>query len=208
MDTFDPNEAKFTALREDLHRRYGHALPAADIDRALDELIDGHKAQAKVHDFLPIIVEREVTEELEGRAWGDGGATRRQEILFVCEHNTGRSQIASVIARHYAGDQALIRSVGPRPQPIGNEGIERLLRERGFDTSLVYPKELTSRTIHESDVVILIGGDELDAYRANAAEVWDVPDPELMDDVEVSAVIDDIAARVLNLLEARGLDVG
>ncbi|AWB82787.1 heat-shock protein HtpX [Corynebacterium yudongzhengii] len=132
-------------------------------------------------------------------------SNRRRKILFVCEHNTGRSQIASVIARHHAEDRALIRSVGPDPQPIGNAEIVNQLNERGYDTSLVYPKELTSRTIYESDYVVLIGGDELDGFRDNAAEEWHIDDPETMDADGVSKVIDDIDARVRNLLEQEGV---
>lgn len=156
---------------------------------------------------MPIIVEREATAAIEERAWAEGAETRRQEMLFICEHNAGRSQIASVIAGHYAGDQALVRSVGADPRQTGNEEIARQLGERGFDTSLVYPKELTSRTIYESDIVVLIGGDELDAWQENATEQWDIADPESMDADGVSAVIDDINARALELLERQGITV-
>lgn len=207
MTTPDPNALKYKALREDLHRRYDHALPGEDIDRVLDDLIERHKSEASVHTFIPVIVEREATAAIEERAWSEGAETRRQEILFVCEYNTGRSQIASVVGRHFAGDQALIRSVGPKPTKIANPEIIRQLNARGYDTSLVYPKELTSRTIYDSDTVILIGGSELDAWRDRATERWDVRDPEAMDSDGVAAVIDDISDRVFGLLEQQGIDL-
>ncbi len=206
-DAPHPNALKFKAMREDLHRRYDHALASAEIDRILDEMISQHTESARIQHFVPIIVEREATEEIENLAWGDGLHTRRQEILFICRHNTGRSQVASVIARHLVGEGALVRSVGPDPRPIGNPEILRQLQRRGYDTSLVYPKQLTSRTIYESDVVILVGGDELRDFRDNAAEIWNIPDPEGMDAVGVGAVIDDIERRVRALLAKQGLQV-
>lgn len=206
-ETPDVNKLKFKALREDLHRRYDHALPAGDIDQLLDEMITRHEGAAKVRTFLPIIVEREATEAIEERAWADGFDTRREEILFVCPHNTARSQIASVVARHYAADQALIRSVGPDPKQIENPEIVRELEARGFDTSLVYPKQLTSRTIHESDVVILLGRAGLEDYENNATEVWEVPNPDDADVDGVRLAIDDITERVLTLLEQHGVSV-
>lgn len=206
-ETPDVNKLKFKALREDLHRRYDHALPAGDIDQLLDDLIARHEREAKVRAFLPIIVEREAVETIEERAWADGFDTRRDEILFVCPHNTSRSQIASVVARHHAGDQALIRSVGPDPKLIENPEIARELEARGFDTGLVYPKELTSRTIHESDVVILLAREGLEDYENNATEVWAVPDADVAGIDGVRAAIDDITERVLTLLEQQGISV-
>ena len=206
-DTPGPNALKFRALREDLHRRYDHALAATDIDRILDELISEHTETAKIQTFVPIIVEREATEEIENLAWLDGSHTRRREILFVCRHNTGRSQLASVIARHLAGEQALFRSVGPEPRVIGNPEIIRQLRERGYDTSLIYPKQLTSRTIFESDVVVLIGPEELRDYQGSATESWAVRDPEGMDAAGVAEVIDEIERHVRALLDKQRLPV-
>lgn len=203
----DPNELKFAALREDLHRRYDHALPAPEVDEVLDELIDRHRSRATVTTFLPIIVEREATAEIEKRAWGEGAATRRREVLFVCPHNTGRSQVASVVARHHAGNELLIRSVGPDPRPIENPEILRELQARGFDTSLVYPKELTSRTIHESDLVILLDRAGLSSYENEATETWDVPDPDPADAAGVAEAIDRISERVLDLLRRQGINV-
>ncbi|MDR7330463.1 arsenate-mycothiol transferase ArsC [Corynebacterium guangdongense] len=206
-DAPDPNALKFRALREDLHRRYDHALAARDIDRILDELISEHTETAKIRTFIPIIVEREATEEIENLAWLGGAHTRRREILFVCRHNTGRSQIASVIARHLAGEQALFRSVGPEPRAMGNPEIIRQLQERGYDTSLIYPKQLTSRTIYESDVVVLIGPEELRDYQGRATETWDVADPEGMDAAGVAGVIEEIEGHVRALLDRQKLPV-
>lgn len=202
-DIPDMNKLRFKAVREDLHRRYDHAVPEEDIDRYFDDLVAHHEETAKVRTFLPIIVEREATAAIEKAAWADGTHTRRQEILFVCPHNTGRSQIASVVARHYAGEQALIRSVGPDPKPIENPEIVRELEARGFDTSLVYPKELTSRTIHDSDVVILLGRAGLEDFEGIATEIWEVPDPDNADSDGVKAAVDQIAERVFELLEKR-----
>lgn len=200
-NTPDLNSLKFKVLREDLHRRYDHALPAEQVDEILDGLIAEHSEAANVQTFVPIIVEREATEAIESRAWAEGSDSRRRELLFVCQHNTGRSQIASIVARELAGDALLIRSVGPEPQSIGNEEIVRQLQERGYDASTIYPKELTSRTIYESDIVVLIGGEELADYRDNATEEWDIADPEVMDAGGVGEVIDDITRRVSDLLE-------
>ena len=73
---------RYAIVREDLHRRYGQYFYARTIDELLDATIAEAEAKAKIDTFLPITVEREVSEILEERAEAKGrSGTARPEVL-------------------------------------------------------------------------------------------------------------------------------
>ena len=90
---------QFEIVREDMHRRYGSLHSADHIDALVDATIAERTAAAKVETFLPVIVERIVSETLEEQATAAGAKDprARREVLYVCERNAGRSQLASAI---------------------------------------------------------------------------------------------------------------
>ena len=97
---------QFDIVREDLHRRYDALHPAEHVDKVFDEIIAERTATAKITTFLPVTVERAAAELLEAQAEALGyKSAPRREVLYVDERNAGRSQLASAITGHLAGDE-------------------------------------------------------------------------------------------------------
>lgn len=196
---------KFAIVREDLHRRYGHAFDAATIDRIIDEAIDENK-DAKIADFVPVIVERDASERLHELAESGGkGANSRKEILYVCERNAGRSQLAAALTHALAGEKVVYRSVGLHPTGGINPQVLQVLTERGIDHGFLYQKGIVPRVVHASDVVVLMGVDEVPGVPGQRTVKWDVEDPEGKDIAVVRAIADQVEGKVRGLLTELGV---
>lgn len=196
---------RFAIVREDLHRRYGQYFYARTIDELLDEKIAAARATAKVETFLPVTVEREVSEILEERAEALGrSGTARPEVLYVDQRNSGRSQLASAITTQAVGDRVFVRSVGL--DPVGGiqpEAIQ-VLEERGIPYAHLYQKEIVPRTVHRSTVVVLMGVDEVPGIPGDRVVRWDIADPAGQPVEKVREIADDIERHVRELLTELG----
>lgn len=199
---------QFEIVREDMHRRYGALHPADHIDAVMDDTIAARTAEAKVETFLPVIVERIVSETLEEQALAAGvtDAAARREVLYVCERNAGRSQLASAITAWLAGDRIFVRSVGLNPVGGINPTVLEVLAERGIPTGHLYQKEIVARTVHRSDVVVLMGVAQRPDIPGDRYVEWDIADPEGASVEEVRAIADDVERHVRALLADMGLD--
>ena len=196
---------RFAIVREDLHRRYGQYFYARTIDELLDEKIAAARAEAKVETFLPITVEREVSEILEERAEAMGrSGTARPEVLYVCERNAGRSQLASAITSHIVGDRVFVRSVGLRPEGGIQPEVIEVLEERGIAHAHLYQKEIVPRTVHRASVVVLMGVDEIPGVPGDRVERWSIADPAGQPVEKVREIADDIERHVKELLTELG----
>lgn len=196
---------RFAIVREDMHRRYGQYFYADTIDALLDEKIAQAKATAKIETFLPATVEREVSSELEQRAEAAGrSGTARPEILFVCERNAGRSQLASAITHQAVGDRVFVRSVGLNPSGGVDPQVIEVLEERGVPTGHMYQKEIVPRTVHRASVVVLMGVDEIPGIPGDRVVRWDIADPAGQPIEKVREIADDVEAHVKNLLDELG----
>ena len=67
----------------------------------------------------------------------------KKRVLFVCVHNSGRSQIAEAILRKRAGDQFEVYSAGLEPKGL-NPYTLRVLDEIGANTAVLRSKELAA----------------------------------------------------------------
>lgn len=189
----------FEIVREDLHRRYGHLIDATQINAIVDETIVEQNATAKLTAFLPVFVERFASEKLETLL--DGQEARpRQEVLFACERNAGRSQLAAAIMRHIAGDDVFVRSVGINARGGINPTVLRVLEERGISTDGLYQKEISPRVSHRADVVVLLGINEIPGVPGDRYVRWDIADPEGASIEEVREIADKIEAEIRGLL--------
>lgn len=189
----------FAIVREDLHRRYDAACDAATIDSILDDVIAELSGCAKVTNFLPVLAEREATERIKAES-GCKDFAPRQEILFADSHGSGRSQIATALAYHLVGDEVFIRTIGLNPEDGLNPRVVTALRDRGVDTSRLTQKAITPRVSHRADVVVLMGIEETPAVPGDRYVEWGIADPAEATDAELSAIIDDIEAKLRALL--------
>ncbi len=123
------------------------------------------------------------------------------EVLFVCVHNAGRSQMAANLLDHHAQGTLHVRSAGSEPSDRLNPAVVQAMREVGIDISKEFPKPLTDDIVRESDVVITMGcGDACPLYPGKRYLDWDLEDPTDKPIEVVRSIRDEIDGRVRALL--------
>jgi arsenate reductase (thioredoxin) len=124
------------------------------------------------------------------------------EVLFVCTHNAGRSQMAAALLDHYAHGRVRVRSAGSAPAGRTNPAVVAAMAEVGLDISKELPKMLTDDAVREADAVVTMGcGDACPFYPGKRYLDWDLPDPAGKPIEEIRPIRDEIDRRVRQLLE-------
>ena len=128
-------------------------------------------------------------------------ATEVPEVLFVCTHNAGRSQMAAALLDHAAKGRVHVRSAGSAPGEEINPAAIEALAEMGVDISKEFPKPMTDEVVQAADAVITMGcGDACPIYPGKRYEDWALDDPAGQDLDAVRAIRDEIDRRVQTLL--------
>ncbi len=162
---------------------------------------------ARVKDFIPLFVNRFSRERLRALGQVQGKIAKDQpEVLFVCTHNAGRSQMAAALLHHLSGGRVSVRSAGSEPADQINPAAISAMSEIGLDLSQEFPKPLTDEVIQAADVVITMGcGDACAIYPGKRYEDWELDDPAGQPLQKVRLVRDAIAVRVEVLLAELGI---
>jgi len=132
----------------------------------------------------------------------------RPEVLFVCVHNAGRSQMAAALLAHHGGDRVVVRSAGTAPADTINPAVVEAMAELGIDLHAdgAHPKRLEDAAVEASDVVVTMGcGDECPFYPGKRYEDWKLDDPAGQDIDAVRLIRDDIRTRVEALMASLGV---
>jgi len=123
------------------------------------------------------------------------------EVLFVCTHNAGRSQMAAALLDRQAAGRVRVTSAGSQPADQLNPAVVQAMAEIGLDLSQEYPKPLSADKVHGADIVITMGcGDACPVYPGQRYLDWDLPDPAGLSVEQVRPIRDDISHRVEQLL--------
>ena len=123
------------------------------------------------------------------------------EVLFVCVHNAGRSQMAAGLVTLRSGGRIRVRSAGSAPAGEINPAAVQAMAEVGVDLSEEYPKPLTDQAVRAADVVITMGcGDACPIFPGKRYEDWVLDDPAGQDLAAVRATRDEIDTRVRQLV--------
>jgi arsenate reductase (thioredoxin) len=123
------------------------------------------------------------------------------EVLFVCVHNAGRSQMAAGLLNRLAAGRVQVRSAGSEPADQLNPKVVEAMSEIGIDVSHEFPKPLTGAMVKAADVVITMGcGDACPIYPGKRYEDWELEDPAGKDLDTVRRIRDEIAGRVRALV--------
>lgn len=123
------------------------------------------------------------------------------EVLFVCVHNAGRSQMAAALLHHHARGRVRVRSAGSAPADRVNPAVLEVMAELGLDLSREFPKPLTDDAVHASDVVITMGcGDACPIFPGKRYLDWQLDDPAGQGVDAARAIRDEIDQRVRALL--------
>jgi arsenate reductase len=126
---------------------------------------------------------------------------RIPEVLFVCVHNAGRSQMAAALLDHHAAGRVRVRSAGSEPAGRINPAVVEAMAEVGLDISREFPKPLTDDAVRAADAVVTMGcGDACPFYPGKRYLDWELPDPAGRNLDEVRPIRDEIDRRVRELL--------
>jgi arsenate reductase len=129
-------------------------------------------------------------------------AERVPEVLFVCIHNAGRSQMAAALLDHRAAGRVRVRSAGSEPADRVNPVVVQAMDELGIDISKEFPKPITDRAVREADVVVTMGcGDACPYYPGKRYLDWELSDPSGQPIDVVRDVRDRIDRLVRGLLD-------
>jgi arsenate reductase len=122
-------------------------------------------------------------------------------VLFVCLHNAGRSQMSQALFERAAGGRHEARSAGTTPGERVHPEVVDVMGELGVDLSDRVPRLLTREDAEWADVVVTMGcGDECPYIPGRRYLDWDLADPKGRPRDEVRATRDEITRRVDALL--------
>jgi len=125
----------------------------------------------------------------------------KPQVLFVCVHNAGRSQMAAGFLRRLGGGQVDVLSAGSEPGDQLNPAAVASMAEVGIDIAGVQPQVLTTDAVQASDVVITMGcGDACPVFPGKAYLDWVLDDPAGKSVEAVRPIRDAIEVLVRNLL--------
>ena len=123
------------------------------------------------------------------------------EVLFVCVHNAGRSQMAAGLVNLRSGGKIHVRSAGSAPGGDINAAVIEAMAEVGVDLSAEFPKPLSDEFVRAADLVVTMGcGDACPIYPGKRYEDWELEDPAGKDLDTVRRIRDEIDARVQRLV--------
>jgi arsenate reductase len=127
----------------------------------------------------------------------------KPQVLFVCVHNAGRSQMAAGFMQALSNGKVEVLSAGSAPKDSINPIAVSAMAEVGIDISKNMPKVLTAESVQSSDVVITMGcGDACPFYPGKRYEDWVLEDPAGKDLETVRKIRDEIKSRVEDLLKS------
>jgi arsenate reductase (thioredoxin) len=171
------------------------------ITRYIAESVDLLGA-SKVNVFVPVLAHRFARERLKALGQAEGLITKAMpEVLFVCVHNAGRSQMAAGLVKLRSHGRIHVRSAGSDPGETINPAVVEAMEEVGVDMSEEFPKPLTDEVVRAADVVITMGcGDACPIYPGKNYEDWVLDDPADEDLETVRRIRDEIDGRVKRLI--------
>jgi arsenate reductase (thioredoxin) len=190
-------ESAAEALQEEFAGIFSRATIARFIAESTDRL-----GQSKITVFVPVLAHRFARERLLAYAQAEGALTKEMpEVLFVCVHNAGRSQMAAGLLKLRSAGRINVRSAGSTPIESVNPNAVAAMKEVGVDLSEEFPKPLTDEFVRAADVVITMGcGDACPIFPGKRYEDWELDDPADQDLATVRRIRDEIDDRVKKLV--------
>jgi protein-tyrosine-phosphatase len=185
------------ALASEFRGVFSEETIARYIAESLDLLGD-----SQINVYVPVLAHRFARERLRALAQAEGSLVKEQpEVLLVCVHNAGRSQMAAGLVALRSEGRVHVRSAGSAPGEEINPTVVDAMAEVGVDLSEEFPKPLTDEVVRAADVVITMGcGDACPIYPRKRYEDWDLEDPAGKDLETVRRIRDEIDGRVQTLI--------
>jgi len=125
-------------------------------------------------------------------------------VLFVCKHNTGRSQMAEAYLRHFAGDAVEVASAGTIAADAPDPGVVAVMAEDGIDISSARPKLLDPEKVGRANMIITMGCDVAGVPRVDGD--WGLPDPKGQSAERVREIRDMVKEKAHELAHELGVE--
>jgi arsenate reductase (thioredoxin) len=186
---------------EALQDEFAGTFSRETIARYIAESVDLLGA-SKINVFVPVLAHRFARERLKALGQAEGMITKDMpEVLFVCVHNAGRSQMAAGLVKLRSEGRIHVRSAGSDPGEEVNPAVVTAMEEIGVDMGEEFPKPLTDEVVRAADVVITMGcGDACPIYPGKRYEDWVLDDPAGQDLETVRRIRDELDERVQKLI--------
>jgi protein-tyrosine-phosphatase len=199
LDPVTQNHVRQAARQ--LKTEFAGVFSEATIERYIGESVD-LLGDSKLNVFVPVLAHRFARQRLKALAQADNLIAKEQpEVLFVCVHNAGRSQMAAGLVKLRARGRIHVRSAGSAPGSEINPAVIVAMNELGVDMSEEFPKPLTDEVVRAADVVITMGcGDACPIYPGKKYEDWQLDDPAGQDLDTVRGIRDELDRRVHDLI--------
>ena len=126
-----------------------------------------------------------------------------KKVLFICVHNSGRSQMAEALFNEVAKGKAVAMSAGTQPATQVSSTVVAVMREVGIEIGDRKPKLLTAAMLETVDRLITMGCNAAQACPASSvpAEDWELDDPEGRPIEKVREIRDQIKIKVNELVK-------
>ena len=185
------------ALQDEFAGTFSRETIARYIAESVDLL-----GESKISVYVPVLAHRFARERLKALGQADGLIAKEEpEVLFVCVHNAGRSQMAAGLVALRSEGRIHVRSAGSDPGEEINPAVIEAMDELGVDMSEEFPKPLTDEIVRAADVVITMGcGDACPIYPGKKYEDWALDDPAGKSLDTVRRIRDELDGRVQRLI--------
>ena len=195
-------QAVLSRAAHNLAAKYAGVFSAQTVERYVFESYASLRRTARIHTHLTALATRFAGDRLTALAQAQGAVPKDvPEVLFICVHNAGRSQMAAALLNHHGAGRVHVRSAGSAPAQEINPQVIAAMAEIGVDLGEEYPKPLTDDVVAAADVVVSMGcGDACAVYPGKRYLDWAIDDPAGQPLEAVRTIRDDLDARVHALL--------
>lgn len=195
-------EAALARAAQHLAGRFSGIFSAETVQRYVVESYTALRRTARVDTHLTSLAVRFAADRLTALAQAKGAIGKDvPEVLFLCVHNAGRSQIAAALLDHHAQGRVHVRSAGSTPADSINTVVLEAMAEWDLDLGGEFPKPMTDDVVAAADVVVSMGcGDACAVYPGKRYLDWTLDDPDGESLETVRRIRDDIDVRVRALL--------
>ena len=122
-------------------------------------------------------------------------------VLFLCIHNSGRSQMAAGFMRHLGAGRVTVFSAGSEPANEINPSAVAVMQEVGIDIASAQPQLWTMEMLEAVDIVVTMGcGDACPFLPGKKYVDWPLEDPTGRGVDAVRPIRDEIQRLVEDLI--------
>lgn len=197
------SESVLHRIADELAVIYAGVFSAETVERYVCESYHLLTQRARIRTHVVGMTKRFAGDRLRALGQARGLLSKfAPEVLFVCVHNAGRSQMAASLLRRRAEGRVQVRSAGSAPAAELELAVVEVMAEIDLDLASEYPKPLTDEVVRAADVVVTMGcGDACAVYPGKRYLDWDLPDPAGESIATVRAIRNEIDRRVRILVD-------